>query len=105
MKRQVIILTAMLSGFPAASFAQRTTHSSMWVTSGKAKATAVPFKADADISEYLIPQEPIKWGMDVAWDNADNVTRGTNYIGKDVMATGRISFQPSDLVDARPCGC
>ena len=99
MKRQVIILATMLSGFPAASFAQRTTHSSMWVTSGKAKATAVPFKADADISEYLIPQEPIKWGMDVAWDNEDNVRRGTNYIGKDVMATGRISFQPSDLVD------
>lgn len=99
MKKQVIILATMLSGFPAASFAQNTIHSSMWVTSGKSDAIAVPFKADADISEYQIPQEPIKWGMDVAWDNEDNVRRGTNYIGKDVMATGRISFQPSDLVN------
>ena len=73
----------------------------MWVTSGKSNAVAVPFKADADINEYSIPQEPIKWGMDVAWDNEDNVRRGTNYIGKDVMATGRISFQPSDLVNEK----
>lgn len=101
MKRQVIILATMLSGFPAASFAQNTIHSSMWVTSGKSNAVAVPFKADADINEYSIPQEPIKWGMDVAWDNEDNVRRGTNYIGKDVMATGRISFQPSDLVNEK----
>ena len=101
MKIQVIILATMLSGFPAASFAQNTIHSSMWITSGKSDATAVPFKADADISEYLIPQEPIKWGMDVAWDDEANVRRGTNYIGKDVMATGRISFQPSDLVNEK----
>jgi len=101
MKKQVIILATMLSGFPAASFAQNNIHSSMWVTSGKSNAVAVPFKADADINEYLIPQEPIKWGMDVAWDNEDNVRRGTNYIGKDVMATGRISFQPSDLVNEK----
>lgn len=101
MKKQVIILATMLSGFPAASFAQNTIHSSMWVTSGKSNAVAVPFKADADINEYSIPQEPIKWGMDVAWDNEDNVRRGTNYIGKDVMATGRISFQPSDLVNEK----
>ena len=101
MKKQVIILATMLSGFPAASFAQETAHSSSWITSGIKNATAVPFKADADISEYLIPQEPIKWGMDVAWDYEDNVRRGTNYIGKDVMATGRISFQPSDLVNEK----
>lgn len=101
MKKQVIILATMLSGFPAASFAQNTIHSSMWVTSGKSNAVAVPFKANADINEYSIPQEPIKWGMDVAWDNEDNVRRGTNYIGKDVMATGRISFQPSDLVNEK----
>ena len=65
----------MLSGFSATSFAQRIPHSSMWVTGGKKDATAVSFKADANISEYLIPQEPIKWGMDVAWDNEDNVRR------------------------------
>ncbi len=40
------------------------------------------------------------WGMDTAWDSSDNVTRGTNYIGKDVLSVGRVSFQPSDLVDS-----
>ena len=38
--------------------------------------------------------------MDTAWDDVSNVRRGTNFIGKENMATGRISFQPSDLVDA-----
>ena len=42
----------------------------------------------------------LSWGLDTAWDSSDNVTRGTSYIGKDVLSTGRISFQPSDLVDA-----
>ncbi len=38
--------------------------------------------------------------MDTAWDSKDNVTRGTNFIGTDVLNIGRVSFQPSDLVDA-----
>lgn len=97
--RQAIIITAMLSGLPVTSFAQQSEHSSAILSNGKTSATAVAFKANADISKYLIPEEPIKWGMDTAWDSEDNVRRGTNYIGKDVMSTGRISFQPSNLVD------
>jgi len=40
----------------------------------------------------------IKWGMDTAWDWDWNVTRGVNYYGKGLFETGRISFQPNDLV-------
>lgn len=67
----------------------------------KAPSTATPvaFSTDADISQYSIPEEPIQWGMDVAWDSEDNVRRGTNFIGKDCLKIGRVSFQPSDLVD------
>lgn len=40
----------------------------------------------------------IKWGMDTAWDWDFNVTRGVNYYEKGKFETGRISFQPNDLV-------
>lgn len=40
----------------------------------------------------------VKWGMDTAWDWDWNVTRGVNYYGKGLFETGRISFQPNDLV-------
>jgi len=63
-------------------------------------ATPLYFNSGRDISTCTIPEAPIEWGMDVAWDDESNVRRGTNFITEQVMSTGRISFQPSDLVDA-----
>ncbi len=40
----------------------------------------------------------VKWGMDTAWDWDFNVNRGVAHIGKGNFETGRISFQPNDLV-------
>ena len=60
--------------------------------------TPVVFKAGADISQYAIPEAPLKWGMDAAWISEDNVRRGTNYIGQNYLQVGRVSFQPSDLI-------
>lgn len=40
----------------------------------------------------------VKWGMDSAWDWDFNVNRGIAHIGKGNFETGRISFQPNDLV-------
>lgn len=42
---------------------------------------------------------PVLWGLDTAWPSEDNIRRGTNHIGKEYLGTGRVSFQPSDLVD------
>ncbi len=80
--------------------AQRTPNASMAMKGGASNAVPLCFQATADINQSAIPASPILWGMDTAWDNEDNVVRGTNFIGRDVMATGRVSFQPSDLVDA-----
>lgn len=63
-------------------------------------STFVMFDSEADLDVCTIPDAPVKWGMDVAWDSEDNVRRGTNFIGSGPLQTGRISFQPSDLVDA-----
>ena len=40
----------------------------------------------------------VNWGMDAAWDWDFNVNRGVAHIGKGNFATGRVSFQPIDIV-------
>lgn len=76
----------------------KTPHTSQGMVAYPKTHTSVSFKTDAELSEYITPAAPIRWGMDVAWNDGGNVTRGTNYIGKDVLSIGRVSFQPSDLV-------
>lgn len=87
---------------PALSMAQRPARTSMNMKVGANNAVPVVYKNDADISQYITPAKPVAWGMDVAWNSSDNVTRGTNWIGQDILSlgVGRVSFQPSDLVDA-----
>lgn len=41
---------------------------------------------------------PVIWGLDTAWPSEDNIRRGTAFIGKEQLAVGRVSFQPSDLI-------
>lgn len=41
---------------------------------------------------------PVLWGLDTAWPDEWNILRGTNFIGKEQLGTGRVSFQPSDLI-------
>ncbi len=53
----------------------------------------VPFDVTAPGTEYKV-----NWGMDAAWDWDFNVNRGVAHIGKGNFATGRVSFQPNDLV-------
>lgn len=83
----------------ATSSAQRIPTSSMNLMAGTKGAVPVSFKTDGKLSEYITPAEPIEWGMDVAWDWDVNVVRGTNYIGKDILKVGRVSFQPSIMKD------
>ena len=41
---------------------------------------------------------PVVWGLDTAWPDEWNIIRGTTFIGKEQLGTGRVSFQPSDLI-------
>ena len=95
---KLIIATTIAIGIAATADAQRIRHSSEFMKAYEKSAVQVPFAVSSVVPEKN--PTPPEWGMDTAWDSADNVTRGTNYIGKDVMATGRVSFQPSDLVSA-----
>lgn len=98
MKTAILTLSLLAGvGAPLACTAQtpagRTPHASMALR--PTVGTLVPF-------DYHAAGTPlrVRWGMDTAWDDLGNVRRGTSFIGKDCMSTGRISFQPSDLVDA-----
>ncbi len=62
--------------------------------SAKAQTVTVPFSVK-DAGKAL----PIEWGMDAAWDWDYNVMRGIAHYGTG-FTTGRISFQPYNLVDA-----
>lgn len=99
---KTILFTSLLSGLSIVASAQRPARSSMMMVPAPISATPLIFNSDADISKYAIPAKPIEWGMDTAWDWDVNVNRGTSIIGKDILTygVGRVSFQPSDLVDA-----
>ncbi len=53
----------------------------------------IVFDLSAEGKEYKV-----NWGMDTAWDWDFNVNRGVAHIGKGNFTTGRVSFQPNDLV-------
>lgn len=95
----VLLSLSLFGGVEGRIFAQNTIPTSTEVVVLDPGSVVLPFCADADISESAVPESPFKWGMDVAWDSRSNVHRGTNFIGTDVLSVGRVSFQPSDLVD------
>lgn len=97
-KFQSILLVSALT-VTGSAMAQSLNTSSQYIKAYSPSATPLIFRTGTDINTCKIPEAPIRWGMDTAWDSADNVRRGTNYIGKDVLSIGRVSFQPSDLVD------
>lgn len=86
------LLVMMMGDMQAQTLSVRPAHSSMYLQP-TAASTTVPFDWNDAGREFVV-----RWGMDTAWDDEGNVRRGTNFIGKEYMSTGRISFQPSDLV-------
>ena len=92
MKR--IFVFALTAFFALSMSAQdRLPSSSMWLKAYPLSGAKVPYAYDATGTEYHV-----NWGMDVAWNDAGNVQRGVNYIGTDILNTGRVSFQPTDPV-------
>lgn len=53
----------------------------------------IPFDVNSEGTPFRV-----KWGMDTAWDWDYNVNRGIAHIGKGNFETGRVSFQPIDIV-------
>ncbi len=44
-------------------------------------------------------ETPIKWGLDLQWLSEENIHRGTNYAGKDLIDIIRTGYKPSESVE------
>ena len=94
MKKLLLIAACFVLG--VAAYGQvRVPNSSMWLKAFPISGSQVNYEYYGTGQEYNV-----SWGMDVAWNWDFNVRRGTNFIGKENLTTGRLSFQPNDLVDA-----
>lgn len=62
--------------------------SSMFLGAQAPADITVPFRWDAT-GERL----PLRWGLDVAWLNEQNMRKGINFIGKENLSLARSSFQ------------
>ncbi len=91
--RRIIFITLICFVSMGMNAQDRFPSSSMWLKAYPLAGSRVPFAYFGEGTEFNV-----SWGMDVAWNSSANVQRGTNFIGAENIKSGRISFQPSDLV-------
>ena len=87
--KQLLLTLAMMTAMTATA---QTGADYMRAAASRADLT-IYFNVADEGKEYKV-----NWGMDAAWDWDFNVNRGVAHIGKGNFATGRVSFQPVDLV-------
>ncbi|MDO4994055.1 MAG: LamG-like jellyroll fold domain-containing protein [Bacteroidales bacterium] len=88
-----LFLLLMSTTAVAQELVERTPHSSQWMLAPTAASTRVNYQYHGEGIEYRV-----RWGMDTAWNNRNNIVRGTYHIGSENLSYGRVSFQPSDSV-------
>lgn len=89
----ILLAGSFLAAVAQNSENERTPNTYMWLSANAKSAIQLPYAYNGAGKEFKV-----NWGMDTAWDDAGNVRRGTLWIGKENISTGRISFQPNDLV-------
>ena len=72
------------------SYAQneKPSSSSANLTTSTATNTMIVFDVKAEGKKF-----PVRWGLDVAWPNEQNIKKGVNHIGKENLSIVRGSFQ------------
>ena len=72
------------------SYAQneKPSSSSANLTTSAATNTMIVFDVMAEGKKF-----PVRWGLDVAWPNEQNIKKGVNHIGKENLSIVRGSFQ------------
>lgn len=90
MKFSGYVLLACLTLSTATATAQdaERASSSINLTQNKIPNTMIVFDIEAEGKKL-----PVRWGMDVAWANEQNVRKGVNHIGKENLSIVRGSFQ------------
>ncbi len=85
-----LLITSLLAATALSTNAQSGTD---YLKAYKITDCDIPFDVNAEGEAFKI-----KWGMDSAWDWDFNVNRGIAFYGTGNFETGRVSFQPIDLV-------
>lgn len=89
MKRTFLFIAIALLAFTGKMFAQNDIiTSSSWLKPVEKVDNMVPFRIDDEGQQF-----PVMWGLDVAWNSAQNIKKGINFIGKDNLGIARASFQ------------
>ena len=85
-------LCALLLVCAASAWAQSTERAAssagLYLTAKAKSDVLVPFSLQAEGKRF----KPT-WGLDMAWEDANNVRRGVNHMGKDNVGIGRTSFR------------
>ncbi len=85
--KTLLLLSA--AGLSLTASAQQTRLSSSIFLEPQAKTDVViPFRPTDEGIKL-----PLRWGMDVAWNNEQNMRKGINFIGKENLTIARSSFQ------------
>lgn len=93
MKTNYRFLIASLLLVSAATINAQTPTGSDYIEALQKANCNISFDVNAEGTPFRV-----KWGMDTAWDWDYNVYRGIAHIEDVPFETGRISFQPNDLV-------
>ncbi len=89
MKKPKTLLTLSALALATATTAQQARlSSSIYLVPQAQTDVVVPFRP-TDSGLRL----PVRWGMDVAWNNEQNMRKGINFIGKENLTIARSSFQ------------
>lgn len=90
-KLKYLILTSLILGSQN-NFAQSSSNSSLSVF--PATDNIVPFRIQDEGKPF-----PIMWGLDTAWASEENIKRGVNYLGQELIDVVRVSFQPTHALE------
>ncbi len=94
MKTRKTSLTLAALGLASVALAQQARLSSSIYLAPQAKTDVViPFRPTDEGLKL-----PVRWGMDVAWNNEQNMRKGINFIGKENLSIARSSFQMSEAL-------
>lgn len=88
---KTIIACCLLAAGETVSAQETRSGSSLFLAPTSGAETIVPFS----LSSPGI-QLPVRWGLDVAWLNEQNIRKGINFIGKENLSIARSSFQMNE---------
>jgi hypothetical protein len=92
--RKTILLLGLLIAYATAQAQDVRSSSSLFLQAHKPAGTTISFSTTAPGIAM-----PIRWGLDVAWLNEQNIRKGINFIGRENLSLARSSFQMNAPLD------